>query len=299
MKKKLWMFLLLIGLVCSFNVRDVYASTNTFERTNENLLVQDYISVNDSNINDILNTPAVDASEKIYDFADLFSDSEESKLYDKVLNYIRESKLDMAIVTINENNKMDSTAYADDFYDYNDFGYENSNSGLLFLIDMDNREIYITTTGDGIDKYPDSVINSILDYVYTFMSNEKYYEGCSSFLSLASSYASLDSSQYSSYTINSNGQLVKNYRPLAIVLIFAIVGDAIIIFIMVRMNKMVFKAASSRQYLNNKTKSAKVIKETFLGSHVSKVKIESDSSSGGGIHTSGGGVSHGGGGHKF
>ena len=298
MKKKILIFLLLIGLFCSFTIKDVYASTSTFERTTENLLVQDYISVNDSNIEDILNTPAVDASEKIYDFADLFSDSEETKLYDKVLDYIRNSKLDMAIVTTNENNKSSSMVYADDFYDYNDFGYENSNSGLLLLIDMYNREIYMTTAGDAISKYPDKVINSILDYVYTFMSNENYYEGCSSFLNLASSYASLDSSEYSSYTINSNGQLVRDYRSLVSVLIFAIVGTAIIIFIMIRMNKMVFKAASSREYLNNNTKSAKVIKETFLGSHVSKVKIESDSSTGG-THTSGGGVSHGGGGHKF
>ena len=286
-------------ICCFFSVLNVNASTNTQERTTDNLLIPEYIEVTDNNLDDILLTPAIDASEKIYDFADLFSDSEESILFDKVSSYISDTNMDMVVVTIENNNKSDAQTYADDFYDYNSFGVGSNHDGLLFLIDMDNREIYITTTGSAIDVYPSSAYNRILDYVYTYMSNREYYEGTKYFVDLATSYAHIDSSNVSRYTINSSGELVRNNGPIFAVLIFAFIGTAVIMFIMVRMNKMVFKAASSREYLKKDTKAMEVVRDTFLGSHVAKIKISDDNASGGGIHNGGSGIGHGGGGHKF
>ena len=57
---------------------NVFASTNTYTRTNDNLLVPEDVTVTSNNINDILKTPAVFSSEKIYDFADLYTDNEET-----------------------------------------------------------------------------------------------------------------------------------------------------------------------------------------------------------------------------
>ena len=55
-----------------FNITLVSASTNTNTRTEDNYLINDWIEVTDSNRGNILNTPAVNAEEKIYDFADLY-----------------------------------------------------------------------------------------------------------------------------------------------------------------------------------------------------------------------------------
>ncbi len=300
MKKSI---LLILILLISFFKIDVLATTNTYERTENNLLVPDYIEVNDQNKNNIMLTPAVDASEKIYDFADLFSNDEEKKLYDQILKYISKYNLDLAVVTIDHNNKQSASSYAQDFYDYNYFGKGLENSGLLFLIDMESREIYISTTGLAIELYNDYRIDKILDGIFNYMSRKEYYTGTSSFVRLVSSYADIDKSKDKEYII-SNGSLVKDYSYIGYVVIAAIVITVIAILIMVRMNHLVFKASSSKDYLNRKTKKISRVSDVFLGSHVTKIRIDNVSSSGGG-NSSGfsgsgsSGISHGGGGHRF
>lgn len=119
----------------------VYGSVKTYERTVDNLGISDDIEQTRTVINAALKTPKVDASEKIYDFADLFEDYEEELLYDSVMDFILEHNMDMVIVTIDDNNKYAAMKYADDFYDYNDFGIGSDHTGVLFLIDMDTREM--------------------------------------------------------------------------------------------------------------------------------------------------------------
>ena len=51
----------------------------------------------------------------------------------------------------------------DDFYDEHDFGIGSRRSGALLLIDMDNREAYISTKGYAITLYSDARIEAMLD----------------------------------------------------------------------------------------------------------------------------------------
>lgn len=141
-------------------------------------------------------TPKVDASEKVYDFADLLTDNEEKIIYDKIQTFIKTYNMDLAVVTINENNKNSQADYADDFYDYNDFGLNEHHDGLLFLIDMENSQYdmensqyYISTTGEAIRMYDDYRIEGILDYIESYMINGNYYEATVSFINKISSYA--------------------------------------------------------------------------------------------------------------
>ena len=138
------------------------------------------------------NTPVVDATKKIYDYANLITKDEEEVLYNKVQEFINKYDMDMAIVTINSNPKSSSMAYADDFYDYNNFGKGTNKTGLLFLIDMQNRNMWISTTGDAINIYTDSRINTILDYTYDKISNEDYNGCAEQFIDKASYFANKD-----------------------------------------------------------------------------------------------------------
>lgn len=292
--------------LCVFNFTNVNASTNTRERTEENLLVPDYITVTDQNKNNVLTTPSVDASEKVYDFADLFTDTEENNLYKQIISYINSTNMDMAIVTIDTNDKSSAMVYADDFYDYNEFGIGSEHSGLLFLIDMDTREIYMSTCGNAINTYTDYRIDSMLDSIYTEFSDGDYYEGTSKFIQLSLSYSKLDVSSDNGYKINSRGELVKDNSRYYAIFVAAFIIALISVIIMAAMNKMVHKANSAESYLKKGTKSVTKVNEVFLGSHVSKVRIDTDSGSSGGGHSGGSsthfsssGTSHGGGGHHF
>ena len=168
-----------------FQVVPVFASTNTKSRTEQDYLVPEGVTVTDNNKSNVLSTPAVDASEKVYDFADLFTDSEEEQLYQQITAFIDSYDMDLAVVTINDNPKYSQVEYADDFYDYNDF----SKDGVLFLIDMDNRQIHMSTTGYAIRMYNDYRIDKALDAVYTYMSDEEYYVGTSNYISIIEDYA--------------------------------------------------------------------------------------------------------------
>ena len=86
MKKiKFVVFWFILFFIFSINVN---ASSNTYTRSNNNLLVPKDVIVTSENINAILNTPAVSSSEKIYDFANLLTDAEEKKLFKEINEYI-------------------------------------------------------------------------------------------------------------------------------------------------------------------------------------------------------------------
>ena len=55
-------------------------------------------------------------------------------------------------------------------------------SGILFLIDMDNRELYISTNGQMIRYMTDSRIDDVLDDVYNYAADADYYGAAAAFL---------------------------------------------------------------------------------------------------------------------
>ncbi len=292
-------------LCCIFNCFNVSASTKTYDRTNDNLRVPDYVTVTEANKSNILLTPAVDSTEKIYDFADLFTDKEEKILYDKVKTFIKESNLDLAIVTIKYNNKHSAQKYSDDFYDYNTFGTGDKHSGVLFLIDRDSGKIYMTTTGKAIDVYTDSRYSNILDNVYKYIDKQQYFTGTSRFIDLVLSYSRIDISRDGNLVINENGEVVQDNKAFFVAFIVAVVITLMVLLVMARMNKIEYEASDSKVYLKKDTATILKVKDLFLDSYVNKVKINNDHSRGRHIRgesvvqSGSGGSSHGEGGQRF
>lgn len=302
MKKNL-RFVLVLTVTLIFSLNNVFASTNTKERTESNYLVPGNIKVTESNKDVILKTPAVNAEEKVYDFADLFTDSEESELYKQISEYISISNMDLAVVTINENNKYDVEKYADDFYDYNDFGINSSRDGILFLIDMDKRQIHMTTTGKAIKMYDDNRIDSALDLVYQHMTDQEYYTGTSKFINrISEDFQAGVPASNKNMVIDKDGNvhIIKRVNWFLLVIISLIVS-IITIVILVAKNKLVRKATTAEEYLDKD--SVKINgQDVFLSTHTTKHKIDhssSGSSGGSSYHGGSSGMSHGGGSHGF
>lgn len=298
-------YLLLIVILFSFCIVPVSASTNTFSRTEDNLLVSSDITVTSQNIDNILNTPAVDASEKVYDFAELLTLSEEEKLYHQVEQFMDSANLDLAIVTISENNKLNAREYADDFYDYNGFGTDSEHSGVLFLVDMDTREIYMSTTGKAISLYSDYRIDMTLDAISQEFSNQNYYQGITKFVTILKNYDTigLPSNKDSKYAIGDDGEVYREF-PWLIVLGVPFAITAIVIGVMIHKNKLVRAATSSREYLDKDSLKINTVSDRLIFTNtvaVPRSTGSSGSSSGGGSsrHSGSSGRSHGGGGHRF
>lgn len=304
-KKVLIVLCMVFSILCFVKV---YASTNTYERTEDNLRINSRIKVTSANKYKILKTPSVDASEKVYDFAELLTDAEEETLRSLISVFIKNYDMDMAIVTINDNNKATSEKYADDFYDYNDFGVGSTYDGLLFLIDMDKRKMWISTTGEAIIMYDDARIDKILDYTYEKISNNDYYGTAEEFVDRASYFASLGTpSSNSNYKVDSNGNYVRKSSsdPFPIIPIIIVSGIVTVIFIVVASakHKTIAKATKASQYLVKDSFNLNDKNDSFLTTHTSKRYSPQSSSSGGGggssTHSGSSGVSHGGGGRNF
>ena len=117
----------------------------------------------------------------VYDMADLFTDEEEKQLSEQAQVLSDTMKMEAVIVTTEENSGS-AQVFADGFYMEGGFGTGSDHSGILFLIDMDNRELYISTNGQMIRYMTDSRINDVLDDVYNYAADADYYGAAAAFL---------------------------------------------------------------------------------------------------------------------
>lgn len=70
---------------------------------------------------------------RLIDGADLLTDSEEAKLLERLDEISEKYQTDVVIVTNYSLEGKTSTAYADDFFDYNGYGFGENADGILFL----------------------------------------------------------------------------------------------------------------------------------------------------------------------
>jgi len=116
-------------------------------------------------------------AQRVYDQADLFSAQEEETLEGAIQTLTGRMNMDFVLLTTNYKEGKSQAAYADDFYDYNGFGFGSERDGMLFMIDMQDRDCYISTSGLMIDYLTDDRIAYILqedDGLWDLLSEGRY-----------------------------------------------------------------------------------------------------------------------------
>lgn len=229
--------------------------------------------------------------ETVFDYADLLTSSEE----DNLRNYAEKfEKYDISVIFLTTNDAEDKSSmiYSDDFYDSNNFRPD----GVLFMIDMDNRELYINTVGECIDLLTDTAIYNTLDACYTHASNGEYA------LCLSRMSKSICT------------KLEDHYNPLLgavkfsfTTLIIMVVITIIIVIVLISKHNRANKSVSAKHYIGS-TFEVKDRNVVYMGCSKEVIRdyyAPSNNSSGGGRRTGGSshrssrGVRHGGGGRKF
>lgn len=127
--------------------------------------------------------PEASGGTRVYDMAGLLGEEERSELEAAIDGARKDWKLDLVIVTTEDAEGKTSTEYADDFYDAGGFGEGKDKDGILFLIDMDNRELTFSTSGIAIRIFTDARIEAMLDRVYEGASQGNYKSCADAFLS--------------------------------------------------------------------------------------------------------------------
>ena len=108
----------------------------------------------------------------VNDYADLLTDAEEAKLNNKLQKIKDRYGFDAVVVTTDSLNGMSAGDYADDFYDYSQYGRD----GILFLLDMGERTWYVSTKGKAIDYFTDYGIDEIADEMMDDLGDGNYYD---------------------------------------------------------------------------------------------------------------------------
>ena len=255
-------------------------------------------------INTVNAVPKVDNSKKVYDYAERLTDDEEQKLEQQISEYTEEYDMDFVFVVLN-NYTGSLQSYAQDFYDYNDFGVGKTHDGVIIVLNYDSLGIdcWITTTGNAILMYDDTRINYLKQRMSS-VKNQGTYTIFSSVLNLASSQA--DSGIPSSnkdYYIDKNGDYVrKRSFPFMSILVVALLAAGIPTIVFVCKNKMIKKATMANEYLQNGSVSIYNRQDHFVSTHTSSHTISSSSGGGSGgssISRGSSGRSHGGGGGRL
>ena len=136
---------------------------------------------------------AVSAGQRVFDQAALLTAEETQLLEEDISTLAEQSRLDIAVVTTDDAEGKNAREYADDFYDDNGFGMGEQYDGLLLLIDMDHREVYISTSGRAIGIFTDARIDAMTDTSVSFLAEQDYMGAAEAFLDDVRRYAAAES----------------------------------------------------------------------------------------------------------
>lgn len=258
---------------------------------------------------------------RVYDQADLFDENEEMELAAQISELQERMDMGLAIVTA-EDNSGSARDYADSFYEIYEIGLGDDHDGALFLIDMENGELWISAEGTMIRYLTDDRIDEILDSSIEYAYDGDFYNSALVFLDGVEQFydAGIRSDQYNYDTETGKIDDYKSIQWHEFLIAFAVAGAAggIAVFAVVREYGM--KDDGSRMSANFRLSYRKdsaftlgnILADVLLNSYVTRTVIRTQSNhrpSGGGggrtgggrssTHRSGSGRVHGGGGRKF
>ena len=240
---------------------------------------------------------------RVIDNADLLSDSEEKILNDRIDDIISTYDFDVVILTEESNGDSSPMAYADDYYDYNGYGANSAGDGVLFLINMDERDWWVSTKGYGITVFTDYGIDKIEEIVVPELSRGTYFSAFEYFLDTTEEYikAANNGNPYDvdNKYMTTDEKFKSILVSIAVGLGIGLVTALIVVLVFKSQLKSVQFEYAAREYEVKNSFNVTRSNDVFLYRNVTKRKKPENNGGGSSTHISSSGSSHGGGGGKF
>lgn len=235
---------------------------------------------------------------RLVDNAGLLNSSETIALLSELNEISNAHQVDLVIVTTNIISPKTPREYADDFFDYNGYGYGSNRDGVLLLISMEDSDWYISTSGFGITAFTSDGIDYIGEQITPDLSNGNYDDAFRTYIDLCDEFitAAKNGNPYNRHN------LPKSPFPVVSSLLISLTIGFVLAFIVTAVLKSQLKSIRSQSgagsYVQAGSLNITDQRDLFLYRNVSR-RPKPQSSSSSGTHHSSSGRSHGGGGGKF
>ena len=259
------------------------------------------------------------ADVQVIDNANLFNPNEVTQMIDTIGRIELNHQVDIVVLTTNDvptdysEEMWRVRNYADDYYDNGNYGMGTDNSGILILLDMHNRVMWLSTGGVMIEYINDSREERILDDAYAYLSYGSYGSAINAALDRVEYYMNKGREEGTFLYDEVTGERLSGmYNALTSgeMGIAGLAGGGIALMIYLSVSGSYNLKGSTYSYDRNANTSVTLTKddEEFVrqfsrralrntGSHGSSGG--GGRSGGSGVHRSSGGVRHGGGGRRF
>ena len=242
---------------------------------------------------------------RMNDSANVLTEDEDNELEDALEELSLRQSFDVVIATIESLESVDYTSmeeYADDLYDFCQFGYGADRDGVLLLVSVGDRKWHISTCGYGITAFTDAGIQYLGEQMTPDMADGDYAAAFRTFVQWSDAY--IDAAR------SGRPYDVKNLPrdPLSLMYLFLAVGIGLVLaWVVVSVMKSRLRSVAFQEnaasYVREGSMNLTNSRELFLYRDVHRTERveekDSDSSGGSSTHTSSSGTTHGGGGGSF
>ncbi len=254
------------------------------------------------------------ADEQVIDQIALFSDDDVREMTEIIQRVEKEHQVDLVVLATKDTPTDYSESmykvrdYADDFYDQGGYGMGEDFSGMLILLDMRNRVMWLSTGGVMIEYINDSREEAILDAAYTYLTSGNYGDAVIAALNKVARYMDTGRAEGTFLYDEVTGKRLSGiYNALTSNETMIAAGAGIGAAVMLWFSICGSYNLSGSTYSYDKGANASITltkdEEAFVRQFSRRTVKSSSSGSGGsggsGVHRSSSGRSHGGGGRRF
>ena len=242
---------------------------------------------------------------RMYDSADVLTAEEDSELEDALEELSLRQSFDVTIATIESMESVGADSmeqFADDLYDYCQYGYGPDMDGVLLLVSVGDRKWHISTCGYGITAFTDAGIQYLGEQMTPDMADGDYAAAFHTFIQWTDAYVTAAREGHP-YDVDNMPHEPLSILYLCLALVIGLVTALIVTGVMKSRLKSVAPQRDATSYVRQGSMKLTNQRDLYLYREVHRTERPKESSSsdsgGSSTHTSSSGSTHGGGGGSF
>ena len=241
---------------------------------------------------------AEDHPSRLVDQSDILTQDEKTEL-EGILNEISDrQKMDVVVVTTPTLEGKTIADYANDFFDYNGYGYGPKKDGILLLLSTSDRNWQISTSGYGITVFTNDGLSYLSEKFLPYLSDDEYLMAFETYARWCDDYIT-EASENRPYDTTNMPKEKPGMKWIFYSLLIGFTISFIIAMIKRSSMKSIVQQHSAQQYTRPGSFQITYKNDRFIRTYTTSRRIETKSDSGSSTNTGSSGNSHGGTGGRY